>query len=215
MPRKSSKPRNRQIKFRKYVTSESQTLAGAQRCAKLGQLIGSALPPSQPLPQEVEGKLLTASKELGELHREKLFPKSTPENSQPTPVSLPTAKPGVTPLTSSQDLREGEVLRIMKDLNPRKDPGPDAIGNAILINCADALVNHMEHLVRHCLLLGIHPDGFKVTIPIGIPKQDKQDKLRPIALISCVGKIIEKVVSRRLGDLLSRSRASTPLSNTA
>ena len=54
-----------------------------------------------------------------------------------------------------------------------------------------------------CLHLGYWPNQFKESITVVIPKPKKTDysklkSYRPIVLLSCIGKLMEKVLANRL-----------------
>lgn len=67
-----------------------------------------------------------------------------------------------------------------------------------------------------CLEEGYHPLNFRNAILCALPKPGKRPKHLPrfyrlIALLSCLGKGLEKVVARRLGDIALRYQLISPL----
>ena len=60
----------------------------------------------------------------------------------------------------------------------------------------------MTHLFNCAYALGVYPKQFKTAEIILIPKEsgDKNDpkNFRPISLLSCVGKILERIIASRL-----------------
>jgi hypothetical protein len=58
-------------------------------------------------------------------------------------------------------------------------------------------------LFNSCLLTGYHPKAWKAAIIAVVPKQGRTDyslpkNYRPIALLECLGKLLEKVVAKRV-----------------
>lgn len=65
---------------------------------------------------------------------------------------------------------------------------------------------YLEHLFNACLRLRYFPKAFRKAITIALPKTDKRtyatpSSWRPIALLSHLGKMLEKVVANRLKEL--------------
>lgn len=84
-----------------------------------------------------------------------------------------------------------------------KAPGIDGITVNILRACWDGIKEAVALLYQRCLDLGYHPRTFKRTEIIVLPKPNKRDlssvrSWRPIALLSCLGKGLERLVARRL-----------------
>lgn len=66
-----------------------------------------------------------------------------------------------------------------------------------------------------CLEEGYHPAVFKTAILCALPKPGNRPKHLPrsyrlIALLSCLGKVLERFVARRLGDIGLKSRLVSP-----
>lgn len=61
------------------------------------------------------------------------------------------------------------------------------------------------HLFRDCLQIGYHPECFKLAEVIFIPKPGRNPTTikgwRPISLLSCLGKGLERLIAKRMGHL--------------
>lgn len=71
----------------------------------------------------------------------------------------------------------------------------------------DVLLPYLERLFNACLSLRYHPRLFKHSITVMIPKGGGKPhhlpgSWRPLALLPCVGKILERVVTNRLQELV-------------
>lgn len=67
----------------------------------------------------------------------------------------------------------------------------------------DLIEKHLEHLFDACLRLSYHPEIFKVSRTIAIPKPDKSTyscpkNWRPITLLGTLSKVLDKLIANRL-----------------
>jgi endonuclease/exonuclease/phosphatase family metal-dependent hydrolase len=89
-------------------------------------------------------------------------------------------------------------------LKAKKAPGPDLITNLLLKNLPSTAFTVIASTFNKCLELGYFPTRWKEAKVIAIPKPGKNLKLptnyRPISLLSCIGKLFEKVALERLSD---------------
>ncbi|CAF1052272.1 unnamed protein product [Adineta ricciae] len=80
--------------------------------------------------------------------------------------------------------------------------GPDNIHNRCLKNYSKLLVQHLTNMYNEILNYGYIPDAWKQANIILLlkPNKDKQQpsSYRPISLLSCLGKLLEKIVKQRL-----------------
>jgi hypothetical protein len=65
------------------------------------------------------------------------------------------------------------------------------------------LLPYLHHLFAACLRLGHHPAAFKQASTVMLRKPDKDDyeqpkSWRPVALLPCMGKLLEKIFTHRL-----------------
>ncbi|KAI0998616.1 hypothetical protein K3495_g9581 [Podosphaera aphanis] len=102
-------------------------------------------------------------------------------------------------------------------------PGEDEIPTAILKKIWSLIGSPVTNLFRSCLNVGFHPTCFKKAILVMVSKPNKLDKsnprsFRPIALLSVLGKGLERLVARRLSwvvingkVLASQQFGATPL----
>lgn len=96
----------------------------------------------------------------------------------------------------------GTVEYLIKHLNCRKAPGADGITNTALKFAPKNVILAILRIFNGCLRLGYFPDQWKQAIIITLPKSGKDHNLpanyRPIALLSCLSKLLEKIILQKL-----------------
>lgn len=84
--------------------------------------------------------------------------------------------------------------------------GVDRIGYPMLQHLSEAMEEYLLELLNQVWRTGKIPPRWKEGLVVPIPKTDKDPtqpaNLRPITLVSCVGKTLERMVNRRLMQLL-------------
>lgn len=109
-------------------------------------------------------------------------------------------------LSVSQEVTTDEILSILKTIAPDKAPGPDSIPNRFLRECRDVLAGPLAKLFQDCLQRSYHPTPFRhsKTVVLRKPQKAAYDvakAYRPIALLNTLGKMLEKIVARRISAL--------------
>ena len=92
-----------------------------------------------------------------------------------------------------------EIKQIVKEFKNKKASGDDDISNKLLKLISDLLP--LDHLINQILRTGIYPDKLKIgkVIPIHKGKSTEiPNNYRPITLLSCINKIIEKIIYKRI-----------------
>lgn len=100
----------------------------------------------------------------------------------------------------------GEIDRIIRDMKKKNSTGVDEISIKIIKNCFYNIRKVLCHILNESLQQGTVPDRLKFAIvkPL-FKKGDKAivTNYRPISLLTCFSKILEKLVHRRLLDHLN------------
>ena len=109
---------------------------------------------------------------------------------------------GVTYLPWKQSLSLEEVERCTIGVSSTS-PGTDQVTVRLLKACWDIVKDLLHGLFSRCLELSYFPDTWKNAEVAMIPKVGKKDKSsvrswRPIALLSCISKGFERIISQRI-----------------
>lgn len=99
-------------------------------------------------------------------------------------------------------ITRNEITNVTKELDSFKAMGPDMIHNAFLKRGGDSLHRAMQVLFNLCFQCGYFPKAWKLQqiIPIPKPNRDMSESknYRPISLVSCLGKVLDKILTKRL-----------------
>ena len=90
-----------------------------------------------------------------------------------------------------------DVVDIIKNLDPNKSSGPDIISHKMLKLCPEKIAVPLQIIFNCSLRQCKYPADWKIANIIAIFKKGNTSlpaNYRPISLISCVGKVMERVV---------------------
>jgi hypothetical protein len=102
---------------------------------------------------------------------------------------------------SSLETNPDEVLDILKSLKTNKATGPDCTGAKMLKEAGPSIAQSLCNLINMSLRKCIFPAMWKQANVIPIHKKNERhlvNNFRPISLLSCAGKIMEKVVFKHV-----------------
>jgi hypothetical protein len=95
-------------------------------------------------------------------------------------------------------VRPCDLQKLINSMKLRKACGIDGIPNECLRHLPRRPLVHLTHLFNNCIRLSHFPTSWKEAKVITLPKPGKDPKfpqnLRPISLLSTMGKLLEKVV---------------------
>ena len=102
-----------------------------------------------------------------------------------------------------------EIKKQLSKTKGRSAPGQDCIRYTVLKQCPEIVFENLEQIYNICLQTGYFPEPWKQAMGTMIPKPNKNHKIttnyRPISLLSCIGKLFEKILANRIrGELEKR-----------
>ena len=108
------------------------------------------------------------------------------------------------------------VTKLLKNINPSKACGPDALPNSVLKNCAETLAPAVADIFQLSLKSGTLPDDWKrANVSCVFKKGDKHlaSNYRPVSLTSVCCKLLEHIVCRHLMSHLESNNILTHLNH--
>lgn len=100
-----------------------------------------------------------------------------------------------------------ETVQEIANLKPKKSPGFDLITAEVLKNLPNKALINLNAIMNACLNLKYFPLNWKVSDIIMIEKPGKNanevSSYRPISLLPVLGKLFEKLFSKRLKEIIS------------
>jgi hypothetical protein len=149
-------------------------------------------------PIELNNYIYHTSKEKSTIFNDFFMSQSQVDDNLNDP--LPQVKHETSELTHI-NLTENEVKEILKNLNPKKAIGPDSVSNKILIESRPVITPSLTYLFNRCLANERFPLIWKTAHVSPIHKKGRKDlcnNYRPISLLSCVGKVLEKCIQQHV-----------------
>lgn len=106
------------------------------------------------------------------------------------------------PLTYPE-VSEHEIREVIKKLPSKKAKGGDGVPNELIKLAESHLTPVLQKVFTNCLKRGYFPKTWRTATTAILRKSDKDDyseagAYRPIALLSCLGKVFKTMLARRL-----------------
>ena len=118
-----------------------------------------------------------------------------------------------TPLLEFSNTSPGEIVDIIKGFQSKTSSDIDGISMKLLKVVAIEISSPLAHIFNLSLKKGIFPSALKLSRVVPIHKAGKTDlcdNYRPIALLSSISKILEKIVSLKLVNHLDYNKLLSP-----
>ena len=148
------------------------------------------------------------NQEKADLFNDYFVKQSTVEDSELVP-DVPFENTCIEQIVLSVD----EVKAALKKLNPTKAAGPDLVHNKILTASSVAVADALTLLFNRSLSEGSFPSAWKTAHVNPIHKKGDRascTNYRPISLLSCIGKVLEKCVHEHVFNYLQSNALLTP-----
>jgi hypothetical protein len=98
-------------------------------------------------------------------------------------------------------ITENEVISVLSKLHTEKAVGPDGISNKFLKMASHSLAPSMTSLFNKVIQKSTFPDIWKEANVSPVHKKGSRQNIRnyrPISLLSCVGKVLEKIIFNKI-----------------
>jgi len=95
----------------------------------------------------------------------------------------------------------------IKELDANKAEGLDGVTNDILRHSGPLARQFLTQMFNNVMIGGVPPASWKdgdVILVLKKPPQTEISNYRPITLISCISKLLTKILAKRLGDLIAK-----------
>ncbi|KAI0994968.1 hypothetical protein K3495_g13212 [Podosphaera aphanis] len=152
-----------------------------------------------PPPLMHEGRFVLDQAERAEILRDTLLARcQASEDLAPCPLSSVARRPWTEELTDIE-------VRTCIIGSGNTSPGADEISVELLAACWKDIGTHVTQLLRACVRFGYHPSCFKLAELVFLQKSGPDPSLskgwRPISLLSCLGKGLERLLAKRMSHL--------------
>ena len=104
---------------------------------------------------------------------------------------------------------ESDVLKIIQKFDPSKSAGYDNVGNHIIKKVCNEIVEPLTNVFNLSISTGIVPEKLKIAKVIPIHKKSNADvfsNYRPISLLPCFSKILERLIFDRCIDYIDANK---------
>lgn len=149
-----------------------------------------------PPPLMHDGRLIPNQAERANILRDNLLSRHQATDDLPT-CTIPEEGQ----MVWTEELSETEV-RSCTVGNGNTCPGADGISVELLSACWKAIGAYITNLFRACLRLGHHSSCFKLADIVFLPKHGRDLSTikgwKPIALLSCLGKWLERIIAKKM-----------------
>lgn len=123
----------------------------------------------------------------------------------------------LTRLTGGEDINtritSAEMKYTIKTFK-NNTPGETPINKTILSHLPDNAIETIKHIFNHALSMGYFPKKFKTAVIKMIPKDNTKHtdpmNYRPISLLEVTGKLLEKIINKRLRCYLEHNNKLPP-----
>ena len=158
----------------------------------------------------MDGKQLTDNKEKAQAFNEFFLSHSNIDDSN---AELPNNDENFQHNLETITATEDDVLDLLKCIDTTKATGPDGISPKLLYEAGYSIVPSLTKLINLSLKTSKVPKDWKIAnvIPL-FKKGDKHERnnYRPVSLLSCVSKILEKIVFKHLYNYLHEHHLISP-----
>ena len=196
----------RRREWRDYVCRTSERPQGSYHMARVAQRVSQpAANPQLTSLEDADKVLHTDTSTMARILRDHLFVDT--DDHDPHPIPRPCSSGQRQQHSCRQELRAGEVGKLIDKLKKGKAAGHDQVSNEILKMAKDVVLPYLERLFKACIALNHEPIVFRKAHTVILKKAERKSytkpkSWRPIALLSSLGKMLEAIIVKRLCELV-------------
>ena len=104
---------------------------------------------------------------------------------------------------------EQEISKEISKLKPNKSSGPDGISPRLIRDCAPCIIKPLTIILNNSLETAKYPSALKMAKVLALYKKNEMylpNNYRPLSLLSCFDKILEKIIYRRLISFIEKHK---------
>jgi hypothetical protein len=130
------------------------------------------------------------------------------------PINIPKTNSILPNSRKEAIISHHEFRTALNSINTKSAPGLDKVTNKALKNCPHSLLKRILKIFNASIKNGHIPSKLKISKIVMIPKKDKPpddlNSYRPISLISCIAKLLEKIINRKLQNWIAAKNILPP-----
>ena len=107
------------------------------------------------------------------------------------------------------NLTDNELKEALRSLKPNKSPGYDNISSNVVNETSDIFFTPLKYIFNLSLQQRIFPENLKIAKVSPVYKKDEEFLLtnyRPISVLPCFSKLLERIIYNRLFKYLPENR---------
>lgn len=168
---------------------------------------GKTAPSQLPSSLMWDGNIVSDNKRMIDIFNQHFVQMSTPPVSvtpqDPSPNLSPLSSPDLAPAHSFslQDVSVREVFETLSKLDPKKPPGPDGLDPFFLKAAAPIIAEPITYLCNLSIQSAELPSAWKTASVRPLFKGGDQadpNCYRPISILPCIAKILERLICKQL-----------------
>ena len=104
---------------------------------------------------------------------------------------------------SFKTVHKDDIIKMIDNFKPKTSTGPDGLSMKLLKTIRNPIAPALSLLVNQSLCTGIFPSKFKIAKVLPLLKKPNNytiENFRPISLLNCISKVIEKCVFNQVYD---------------
>ena len=106
------------------------------------------------------------------------------------------------------NLTDDELKEALRSLKPNKSPWYDYISSNVVNETSDIFFTPLKYIFNLSLQQGVFPENLKIAKVSPVYKKDEESLLtnyRPISVLPCFSKLLERIMYNRLFKYLSEN----------